>query len=259
MYSVEAAERWFYDFVAGFAVNGEFSEYVKMKRAHSLRVRHYCVEIAKSLEWNEEHDEWLANVIGLLHDVGRFEQQTKYKTFADAKSFDHGDRGAEILSSDFDWAGISEGDKNKVLCAVRNHNKIEIPKETPLAVYRFCALVRDADKIDNFGIVEQRIESGSILKLLRQSAVNLEADERSDKISPELAAQVRETGRGAAKYAKSFYDFRLIQLGWVLDLNYSVSYATVKEAGWIDKIASDLAGKGIDDLIEKMTDCRMFL
>ena len=33
----------------------------------------------------------LAGLIGLLHDIARFEQFTKYQTFNDRLSFDHGD------------------------------------------------------------------------------------------------------------------------------------------------------------------------
>ena len=36
-------------------------------------------------------------LIGLLHDIARFEQYTKYKTFRDSISIDHGDLGVEIL------------------------------------------------------------------------------------------------------------------------------------------------------------------
>ena len=38
-------------------------------------------------------------VIGLLHDIGRFEQEAQYHTFNDFKSMDHGDYGAEYLKN----------------------------------------------------------------------------------------------------------------------------------------------------------------
>ena len=39
----------------------------------------------------------LALKAGLLHDVGRFEQQRVYGTFTDADSIDHAKYGARIL------------------------------------------------------------------------------------------------------------------------------------------------------------------
>ena len=39
----------------------------------------------------------IASLIGLLHDIARFEQYTQYGTFKDLQSIDHGNLGAEIL------------------------------------------------------------------------------------------------------------------------------------------------------------------
>ena len=45
-------------------------------------------------------------LIGLLHDIGRFEQVKVYDTFSDIDSIDHADYGVEILGDYID------GDKN---------------------------------------------------------------------------------------------------------------------------------------------------
>ena len=42
----------------------------------------------------------LSLIGALLHDISRFKQWTDYNTFEDAKSFDHGDMGYEILIND---------------------------------------------------------------------------------------------------------------------------------------------------------------
>ena len=131
MYSTEKTEQWFARYVDSFRVGGALENMQELKRKHSRRVCAIACAIAESLEWNEEHDAWLAHAIGLLHDTARFEQYRDYKTFADAASFDHGERGAEILAREFEWDGIEEGDREKLLAAVRHHNKIEIPTSTP--------------------------------------------------------------------------------------------------------------------------------
>ena len=38
-------------------------------------------------------DKELAKIIGLYHDIGRFEQDKRYDSFNDKKTFDHGDYG----------------------------------------------------------------------------------------------------------------------------------------------------------------------
>lgn len=51
---------------------------------------------AKLLGFNEE-DIYLAEIIGLLHDFGRFEQLRKYHSYNDATTIDHADYSIEQL------------------------------------------------------------------------------------------------------------------------------------------------------------------
>ena len=70
-----------------------------MKQEHSIRVMEISKQIAQGLNLNEEQVK-VATLIGLLHDVARFEQFTKYRTFNDNESIDHGDYGVAILEKD---------------------------------------------------------------------------------------------------------------------------------------------------------------
>ena len=111
MYSSEKTEKWFNDYVDSFRIEGELARMQELKRRHSFRVQRLASAIAESLEWREENDAWIAHAVGLLHDTARFSQYRDYQTFQDSASFDHGDRGAEILAGLFDWEGIDRGDK----------------------------------------------------------------------------------------------------------------------------------------------------
>lgn len=245
MYSIERTENWFKDYVDSFRVDGALLKMQELKRCHSRRVQQLASAIAESLEWTEENDAWLAHAVGLLHDTARFSQWRDFGTFFDGASFDHGERGAEILSSEFDWSGIAEGDKEKILSAVRWHNRLEIPGGLPLASYRFCALVRDADKIDVYRMVQRRLDNGTIYEMLPRH-------EMASGLTPALVEEVRATWRGSYKYARSLEDYRLIQLTWGLDLNYPVSVVTLKEDGIFDRIVSDLRPCGVDDLVDSI-------
>ena len=68
--------------------------HIKGKQEHSLRVMEISKQIAKGLNLSQEEID-LATLIGLLHDIARFEQYTQYHTFKDMLSVDHGDLGAE--------------------------------------------------------------------------------------------------------------------------------------------------------------------
>ena len=65
---------------------------IKLKYNHSLRVMALSEKYAKILNFSTEDIE-LAKVIGLLHDIGRFEQLKIYKTYSDINSIDHAEYG----------------------------------------------------------------------------------------------------------------------------------------------------------------------
>lgn len=74
-------------------------ENIKLKINHSLRVYKNAENIAKSLNLNSQ-DYFIAQLCGLFHDIGRFEQFTKYKTFKDDESLYHGKLGEDVLKKE---------------------------------------------------------------------------------------------------------------------------------------------------------------
>lgn len=69
---------------------------IKLKIDHTYRVAGLCGRIATSLGLPSQ-DVDLAWLLGMLHDVGRFEQLRQYGTFSDADSIDHAHFATEIL------------------------------------------------------------------------------------------------------------------------------------------------------------------
>ena len=69
---------------------------IKFKYYHSLRVKSLSQLIAKYAGFNED-DAKIAEIVGLLHDYGRFPQWEKYHTYVDHKSIDHAELGLELL------------------------------------------------------------------------------------------------------------------------------------------------------------------
>ena len=245
MYKIETTEKWFNDYIDTFRRNGELAPLQELKRTHSRRVQQMASAIVESLGWDEPHDAWMAYAIGLLHDTARFSQYRDFQTFQDSASFDHGDRGAEILEKEFCWGGIDDSDKRKVLTAVRFHNKIAIPTDIPLSCYKWAAVIRDADKIDVFRMVQRRMDNGTIFEMFPRH-------KKVTGLSPALVDEIRQTGLGSYTNAHSIQDYRLIQLMWAFDLNYPVSIATLKDEGIFSRIADDLRPYGIDDLLDSL-------
>ena len=245
MFSTDWTNKWFKSFTDNYKTEGIPHAMLDLKFKHSKRVSLICSEIADSMGWDEYGDSWLAHTAGLLHDVGRFPQYSKYGTFFDSVSVDHGDLGAEIISREFDWEGIPENFRENVISAVKFHNKKLVPTDIKLGAYKWSCLVRDADKIDIFRMVEERIDKGTIFEMLprHQSAEGLSSD---------LVEEIRKTGSGSYSNASSLQDYRLIQLTWGCDLNFPVSVATIKEEKIIERIREDLLPFGITDLVDDL-------
>lgn len=72
---------------------------IAIKYRHSLMVSDLCQDLAERLHLKEADVE-LAATIGLLHDIGRFEQARRYHTFEDRKSISHALLSCKILFED---------------------------------------------------------------------------------------------------------------------------------------------------------------
>ncbi len=122
---------------------------IKLKYNHSLRVMALSEKYAKILNFSTEDIE-LAKVIGLLHDIGRFEQLKIYKTYSDINSIDHAEYGIKEL---FEKNVIEKFNIKKewypiIKFAIKNHNKKEIEKCEDERMLKHARLIRDTDKID---------------------------------------------------------------------------------------------------------------
>lgn len=122
---------------------------IYLKYIHTGKVAENCECIARSLGLSEDDCE-LAWEIGMLHDIGRFEQLRRFDTFNDSVSIDHAQFGADLLFKEglinvFD----KDGEQHDLLeKAVRYHSLYRIPQGLTERELMFCQIIRDADKVD---------------------------------------------------------------------------------------------------------------
>lgn len=122
---------------------------IKLKYDHSIRVMNLMMKYAKELGFASYEVE-LASVIGLLHDIGRFEQLKRYDSFNDKETIDHATLGVKLLFEDnlikkF-WS--NKDDYELIEFAIKNHNKLNIEKCNNEKFLKYAKLIRDTDKID---------------------------------------------------------------------------------------------------------------
>ena len=203
-------------------------ENISRKYFHSLRVKDLCRLISTDIGFSD-YDILVAQVIGLLHDYGRFMQWTKYHTYRDSDSIDHADYGIEQLFNNNEisnfWDNIKDYDE--IYDAIKYHNKISIPNYLSDNNKNFCKIIRDADKIDImylYVIKELKLdEEGEISPKVIDSFNNEELINRLDE----------NTGS----------DRIITLLAFVYDLNYKYSFKYLKENSIVERIYNNINNK----------------
>ncbi len=201
---------------------------IARKQSHSLRVMENAKEIATKMQLNEEQIE-IATMIGLLHDIARFEQYTKFQTYSDQDSFDHGNRGVEILTENNkirEYVPTSQYD-SLILTAIQNHNKYAIAEGLTTEELLFSKIIRDADKLDIF------YEAYEVFWKDEKEIAQINAS----KISEEVLEQVKNEQTVLRKKGRKFnqIDSVIELLALVFDLNETASFAILKQQKYIER------------------------
>ena len=220
----EKIREWFERYVGTFDLSVPI---IQMKYTHSLDVMKVGETLTRVLEWPPD-----AAAVGvsacLLHDAGRFSQYRDFGTYYDGASVDHGQRGFEVLLSDFPSEAADAEAREVLLQAVRWHNKKRLPDLASEAM-PFCRLVRDADKLDVFYLVRRRMDEGTVGDLLPRHKLDA-------PLSETLLREVEERWSGTYKNASSLLDFTLIQLTWALDINFAPSLQMLEDSGMLTRM-----------------------
>lgn len=202
-----------------------FNRNIILKREHSLRVRRECAEIVRSLDISE-HDRFIAEVAGLFHDAGRFEQYTKYRTFVDLKSEDHGQSGVAVLKKINFLSGFDASDAEHIMTAISCHNRRTVPEEVSGRELLMAKVVRDADKLDIMNVVLNYYRHPET-----NDTVTLDLED-SPAISGAIIRSVSRRQSVAMRDLRTVTDFKIAQLGWVYDLNFQRSFQIYLKRGY---------------------------
>ncbi len=202
-------------------------EKIKIKIVHIEKVAENSKRIAQNLGLSQEDVE-LAELIGLLHDIGRFEQVRLYHTFVDKDSINHGKYGAKILFEDGLIRNFIKDNKfDKIIkLAIVNHNRADIEEDLTERERLHAKIIRDADKTDIFRI----LISGD------KKAIWEKADLSDDKISDEIYREFVEDKRINYKERKTSADILVSHFNYVYDLNFPETRKIIRDNKYIDKL-----------------------
>lgn len=154
MIDIENAVEEFNRYVKKYDVD---NKRIKLKYIHIKNVVDNSKRIAQKLGLSENQVR-LAELIGLLHDIGRFEQVKRFDTFSDKDSkIDHADFGVKILYEErLIRKFISENKYDHIIInAIENHNKLTIKDGLTEEEILYSKIIRDADKLDIFRVINE--------------------------------------------------------------------------------------------------------
>lgn len=234
-------------------------EKIKLKVDHTYRVAALSERIARSLGLGDD-DTNLAWLIGMLHDIGRFEQLKNYGTFSDAESIDHAHYGVELLFEDGliekfasendtkdlkgtkdlkETAVKSENEEKEtkeiseldiLRTAIWNHSAYRVEEGLTDRVKMFCNIIRDADKIDilkvNYDVTLEVIYDVTTEEL------------KNSGVTDEVMKAFMEHHAVLRSLKKTPIDNLVGHAALVFELIYNESFKIVKEQGYIEKMLS---------------------
>jgi hypothetical protein len=190
---------------------GELCPMLQLKLTHTMHVVKDAERIMRAETWSAGRYP-AGCVCALLHDIGRFSQFAEFGTFRDSESIDHARRGVEVIRRTQMLRDADPETAAQISEAIGWHNRKAVPAEIDGATAALAHLVRDADKLDIFRVMEDAVKDGSIAS------------------NPEITWGLSITGapnpllvesilrREPVDYAliQSLSDFIMIQIGWVI-------------------------------------------
>ena len=202
------------------------NENIKRKQLHSIRVMELSKEIATKLEMSQE-DIDIATLIGLLHDIARFEQYTQFQTFRDLESFDHGDYAIKILEKDIRKYIETDSYDDIIKTAIKNHNKYQIEEGLKDKKLIFAKIVRDADKLD---ILYESVEMfwNGIENQINDSKI-------SEDVMKEFKNNKQITRKKNISNIPSVNEVISV-IAFIFDINFKESFQILQKEDYINKI-----------------------
>lgn len=191
------------------------NESIKKVYNHILNVSKLSRDIIKNSNIMLVDAEDLAELIGLIHDIGSF------KTINN--NLDHVGEGLRIL---FDEKNIrkfiSDAKYDEIIkSAIYNHNQLEVAPFVSDQEKLFIDVLRDADKIDILKTIAESNEVINQNEMINSEIINIIKSHKT--ISKNLITNKTEEG--------------IYVLAYIFDIKYKYSFYNIEENSYLEKIA----------------------
>ena len=200
-----------------------------LKVVHTYHVVDNAKMIAEKLGLSSE-DVQLAELIGILHDIGRFDELKNLKKF-DSVGNDHAMFASKLLFEEKLITNFIDTDEynNIIKKAIENHNKKSIEEGLSDRELLHAKIIRDADKLDNYRVKqEEKIEN------IFPGVVNSKEELENSLISDNVYNSVLNEECVDIKDRIYPLDYWICVLAFTFDLYFKETLLIVKDNNYID-------------------------
>lgn len=229
-------KKWFFNYVSGFYTdNPDYNRAIRLKEDHTKRVCLDIIMLGQKLGLTD-HDMILAETMALFHDIGRFKQYAVYGTFSDMASENHARLGLRQIATHKILSVCSKQQRRLIVKAIAHHNAAELPENEDERTLFFMRLLRDADKLDIWKVV---IDYYTDRDKHPNSTIELGLPDNPD-CSQKILEALNKHRIALLQDLNTLNDFKLLQISWVFDLNFTPSFQAVQERRYIEQIEATL-------------------
>ena len=236
---LDKLRQWFDKYVQTYNdIEGEGFRNILLKIEHTLKV---CtiMDLLAAGEGLSPEKARIAATVALLHDVGRFPQYRRWRTFRDSESDNHARLGIDVIREQQLLEDLPPSELLLIEEAIRFHNLLTLPKHVQSPTKMFIRLIRDADKLDIWRVF---LELFDLPEQERASAACLGLPDLPD-YTPACLTALLEHRVVRLDECRVVNDFKLLQISWALDLSFPTSYRLLLERDYLPQLAATLHGQ----------------
>jgi len=209
---LDAIWQWFDDYVPTFYdIDPEGLRNIQLKVEHTRKVCE-VMDILAAGEGLLPEETCIAGAVALLHDVGRFPQYRRWRTFRDSDSDNHARLAVEVIREQGVLDGLPPDECLLIEEAVRFHNLLHPPEQVQSPTKLFIRLIRDADKLDIWRVF---LDEYALPAEKRASAACLGLPDLAE-FTPSCLAALAKKQIVHLEDCRSINDFKLLQISWAL-------------------------------------------
>jgi hypothetical protein len=184
-----------------------------------------------------ENQKLIAEVIALFHDIGRFKQFIKYRMYNDVKTVSHSLLGLEVLKEEKVLEAVDKEERELIEKAIEYHGLKKLPSNLNGQCLLLSKLIRDADKLDVFYVATEYFKhyKNKEKKIFLELGVPDEPGYSHDLVEAILHGRQIDYN-----HVRTLNDIKLLQLGWVYDVNFQPTLKRIKQRKFLETLLSFL-------------------